>query len=123
MCGIAGFIGTDSRLDEAMLQRMQQAQRHRGPDDTGIMFQIRAAPDANRPAVRVGMAHNRLSVLDLTGAGHQPMRTTHGEHWICYNGEFYNSPDFRAAMKGRGMEFRSTSDTEVLLNLCREVGV
>ena len=123
MCGIAGFIGTDSRLDEAMLVRMQRAQKHRGPDDTGIMFQIRAAADANRPAVRVGMAHNRLSVLDLSGAGHQPMRTTSGEHWICYNGEFYNSPDYRAAMKGRGIEFRSTSDTEVLLNLCRELGV
>jgi asparagine synthase (glutamine-hydrolysing) len=122
MCGIAGFIGTDSRLDEAMLLRMQRAQKHRGPDDTGVMFQIRASPDANRPAIRVGMAHNRLSVLDLSGAGHQPMRTTSGEHWICYNGEFYNSPDYREAMKGRGIEFRSTSDTEVLLNLCRAVG-
>lgn len=103
--------------------RMQRAQKHRGPDDTGLMFQIRASADANCPAIRVGMAHNRLSVLDLSGAGHQPMRTTSGEHWICYNGEFYNSPDYRAAMKGRGLEFRSTSDTEVLLNLCRDLGV
>ena len=116
MCGIAGFIGSDARLDEAMLRRMLAAQRHRGPDDVGVLFRTVAG-------VRVGMAHNRLSVQDLSSAGHQPMADDGETCWICYNGEFYNSPGIRAEMQARGQAFRSTSDTEVLLYLCRDAGV
>lgn len=116
MCGIAGFIGYDARLDEAMLHRMLAAQKHRGPDDAGVMFRDEAG-------LKVGMAHNRLSVQDLSPAGHQPMSDESGCCWLCYNGEFYNSPGIRAGMQARGQLFRSTSDTEVLLYLCRDAGV
>ena len=122
MCGIAGYIGYDDRLNESMLRRMLNAQKHRGPDDSGIMMQNLPAAGV-APALRVGMAHNRLSVQDLTSAGHQPMCDMEERCWICYNGEFYNSPGIRAEMKSRGSAFRSTSDTEVLLYLCRDMGV
>ncbi|HMP74399.1 MAG TPA: asparagine synthase (glutamine-hydrolyzing) [Kiritimatiellia bacterium] len=122
MCGIAGFIGSDPRLDEAMLRRMHEAQKHRGPDDAGVLFQnLESAGDA--PPLRVGLAHNRLSIQDLSSAGHQPMSDAEQACWICYNGEFYNSPVHRSAMKRSGVSFRSTSDTEVLLYLCRDRGV
>lgn len=123
MCGIAGFIGTNSRLDEGMLRRMLDAQKHRGPDDCGIMFQKLDVSQNGTPPLRVGMAHNRLSIQDLSGAGHQPMSDPSGTCWLCYNGEFYNSPGYREELKRRGISFLSTSDTEVLLHLCHECGV
>ena len=123
MCGIAGFIGTDPRLDEALLRRMLAAQRHRGPDDAGVLFRETPARHPGTAPLRVGMAHNRLSIQDLSSAGHQPMCDAGETCWICYNGEFYNSPGIRAGMKSRGLSFRSTSDTEVLLYHCRDAGV
>lgn len=123
MCGIAGFIGTDARLDETRLKRMQEALRHRGPDDGGIRFFESAGEGGGEAPLRVGMAHRRLSILDLSPAGRQPMADAGERHWICYNGEFYNSPDIRTDLSRRGVEFRSTSDTEVLLQLCRRDGV
>lgn len=116
MCGIAGFIGADLRLDEGMLRRMLGAHRHRGPDDEGVMFKVVGG-------IRVGMAHNRLSIQDLSAAGHQPMSDEGSRCWICYNGEFYNSPGYRDELKAKGEMFRSTSDTEVLLKLCVREGV
>lgn len=121
MCGIAGYIGTDERLDEAVLRRMRDAQAHRGPDDSGIMS--RAVPRTAQPPLRVGMAHNRLSILDLSAAGHQPMATPDERYWICYNGEFFNSPTWRDELAKEGHAFRSHSDTEVLLALCARDGV
>jgi len=123
MCSIAGFIGFDPRLDDAMLLRMQSAQRHRGPDDSGITFQVHPSPDGNKPALRMGMAHNRLSILDLSEAGHQPMSTPDQQYWICYNGEFFNSPSHRAQLVQQGITFHSTSDTEVLLHMCARDGL
>lgn len=122
MCGIAGFIGHDPRLDEALLRRLLDAQAHRGPDDRGILFREEPGGDG-RPPLRVGMAHNRLSILDLSAAGHQPMGDDGGVRWICYNGEFYNSPGERNVLKQQGETFRSSSDTEVLLRLCANLGV
>lgn len=120
MCGIAGYIGTDPRLDETLLLRMRDALAHRGPDDMGIMTRVVKRED--NAGLRVGMAHARLSVLDLSEAGHQPMSSPDGAHWICYNGEFYNSPECRTELVGE-MTFRSASDTEVLLALCVREGV
>lgn len=121
MCGIAGYIGYDERLNEAVLRRMQKALTHRGPDAEGVMN--RSLEQAGGPRLMVGMAHTRLSILDLSDAGRQPMASAGEKQWLCYNGEFFNSPDVRAGMASRGVDFRSTSDTEVLLNLCVEKGV
>lgn len=106
-----------------MLRQMQEAQKHRGPDDCGIMFRVVESADKNRPPLRMGMAHNRLSIQDLSAAGHQPMSDEAGRYWLCYNGEFYNSPGYREYLKAKGEGFRSTSDTEVLLKLCAREGV
>lgn len=121
MCGIAGYIGYDDRMNADMLRRMQSALAHRGPDDAGLMTRVREAKD--QPPLRIGMAHTRLSILDLSFAGHQPMATADQAHWICYNGEFYNSPACRDELQAAGTAFRSTSDTEVMLALCAERGV
>ena len=103
MCGIAGVIGEDAQL---RVERMTAALGHRGPDDQG---------EWHEPGIALG--HRRLSIIDLSPAGHQPMHD--GELVITYNGEIYNFRELRAALGG---EFRSDSDTEVLLRLYRVYG-
>jgi asparagine synthase (glutamine-hydrolysing) len=105
MCGIAGYAGD---FDEALLQRMSAAMAHRGPDDDGLW----ASADA-----RVGLAHRRLSIIDLSPRGHQPMWDATGTVCIVYNGEIYNYPELRRQLRADGYAFRSDCDTEVLLNL------
>src|SRR5512142_87761 len=104
MCGIAGLIGPGASLET--VQRMAAALAHRGPDDSGAW----AEPG-------VALAHTRLSILDLSPAGHQPMQL--GPLSIVYNGEIYNYRELRASLPG---PFHSNSDTEVLLHLYREHG-
>ncbi len=86
MCGIAGLIG--SKADAATVQRIADQQRHRGPDDIGVWCEEGAA-----------LAHTRLSILDLSAAGHQPMHL--GPLTIVYNGEIYNFRELRARLPGR----------------------
>src|SRR3989338_4010887 len=105
MCGIAGFSG---RFDDGLLERMQAAIAHRGPDDYGIL---------NIPAQRVGLAHRRLSIIDLSPLGHQPMWDATGTVAIVYNGEIYNYRELRETLINKGYAFKSQSDTEVLLNM------
>ena len=81
--------------------------RHRGPDDEGVW----TSPDG-----RAGFAHTRLSILDLTAAGHQPMQSADGRFTITYNGEIYNFRELRRSLEQRGAEFRTRTDTEVILN-------
>ena len=104
MCGIAGLIGPGASLEA--VERMAGALAHRGPDDAGAW----AEPG-------VALAHTRLSILDLSPAGHQPMQL--GPLSIVYNGEIYNYRELRASLPG---PFHSNSDTEVLLHLYREHG-
>ena len=108
MCGVAGFWSTDAfgQAASAILGRMAAAIRHRGPDDEGCWW------DAD---VGVGFAHRRLSIIDLSAEGHQPMTSANGRYVICYNGEVYNFPDLRHALVERGIVFRGGSDTEVML--------
>ncbi len=87
---------------------------HRGPDDSGTSL----TPDG-----RVGFAHRRLSVIDLSVAASQPMATADGGHAICFNGEVYNFRELREELRDRGCRFRSDSDTEVVLYACRQWGV
>jgi asparagine synthase (glutamine-hydrolysing) len=103
VCGIAGFFGD---FDRALLQRMADSIAHRGPDDAG--FELLAAE-------RIGLAHRRLSIIDLSPAGHQPMWDPSHTVAITYNGEIYNYRELRKELAGH--PFRGHSDTEVLLAL------
>ncbi len=105
MCGIAGFNGEFS-LDA--LKRMGERIAHRGPDSSGAF---------HAPAHRVGLVHQRLSIIDLSPAGNQPMTDATGQVTIAFNGEIYNFRELRAELVAAGYAFRGHSDTEVLLNL------
>jgi len=110
MCGIAGAIGWG---DAQAVARMTDALRHRGPDDRGVMF---------FPHERVGLGHRRLSIIDLSAGGHQPMSTEDESLWITFNGEIYNFMELRRELEDKGHSFRSSSDTEVILHLYQEYG-
>jgi asparagine synthase (glutamine-hydrolysing) len=110
MCGIAGFLQSEPGIQdlEPVLAGFQRALRHRGPDDCG--FWMNADGSA-------GLAHTRLSILDLSPSGHQPMVSEDGRRVICFNGEIYNFRELRRALEESGEVFRTQSDTEVLLRL------
>ena len=110
MCGISGFIGD---FDRDLLLRMNAAIAHRGPDDSCFWY---SAKDG------IGLAHRRLSIIDLSHNGRQPMWDSHGETCIVYNGEIYNYRELRDELRSSGVRFRSESDTEVLLHLYRKQG-
>ncbi len=114
MCGIYGRIGT---RDDALDARATLALSHRGPDDAGLLVD----PDAVLGET-VALGHTRLSIIDLSSAGHQPMRSAEEDVAIVYNGEIYNFQELRAELAGQGVAFRSHSDTEVLLHLYRRDG-
>jgi len=105
MCGIAGFSGN---FDQGLLEEMNAALVHRGPDDSGVVFDPRAA---------IGLAHRRLSIIDLSTRGRQPMSDVTGTATIVYNGEIYNYRELRRELVRDGFAFHSDCDTEVLLNL------
>lgn len=106
MCGIAGFIDFSKRTSAAQLKEMTDTLTHRGPDDAG--YELFEDPDAH-----IGFGQRRLSILDLSALGHQPM---HFEHLVVdFNGEIYNFMEIRAELEACGYQFRSHSDTEVIL--------
>jgi asparagine synthase (glutamine-hydrolysing) len=113
MCGIAGVLRFDGRpVNEQALRRLGERIAHRGPDDVGTLV-----------GPSVGLAHRRLSILDLSAAAHQPMWDPGRRAAICYNGEVYNYKDLRSRLAREGHAFRSAGDTEVLLQACRAWGV
>ena len=111
MCGIAGFSG---RFDRALLSAMSGLLAHRGPDDAGEFAD---------PEHGVGLAHRRLSIIDPTPAGRQPMALPDGSLRVTFNGEIYNYRELSAELAGRGHRLRSACDTEVLLHLYRRHGL
>jgi asparagine synthase (glutamine-hydrolysing) len=113
MCGIAGFLGGEWPGSEVaqILERMNFALRHRGPDDSGIWTDKDS---------RVGFTHDRLSILDLSPTGKQPMHSHSGRYVITYNGEIYNHLELRAAVPA--LAWRGTSDTESLLAAIEHFG-
>ena len=113
MCGIAGLVNLGSR--EA-LTTMTSVQAHRGPDDHGTWDH--RYPDGTY----VGLGSRRLSILDLSPAGHMPMSNADGTAWIVYNGEVYNFKELRADLEARGERFSSGTDTEVVLRLYEREG-
>jgi asparagine synthase (glutamine-hydrolysing) len=114
MCGIAGIVGS-AALDERLLEAMADRLAHRGPDDAGTWID----PDAG-----VGFAHRRLSIVDLSPAGHQPMVSSNGRFVLNYNGEIYNHRELRAALDSAGARtWRGDSDTETLVECIAEWGL
>ena len=109
MCGIAGFVScapaSATAGVQARLWRMIAPLRHRGPDDEGVWTDGVA-----------GLAHVRLSIIDLSPAGHQPMASADGNVWITYNGEIYNFGEIRRDLTALGYRFQSHTDTEVVVN-------
>lgn len=110
MCGVAGAFNylPAPPVDTRALQRMADSMRPRGPDGAGLWISADAS---------VGLAHRRLSILDLSERGAQPMATADGSLYITYNGEVYNFRELRRDLENRGVRFRTATDTEVLLQL------
>lgn len=108
MCGIAGFVGEGSEAD---LKGMAAQIAHRGPDDEGSLYER-----------GVGMAHSRLSIIDLTNGGHQPMWNTDKSIALVFNGEIYNFRTLKDELRKSGSVFKSNSDTEVILHLYEKEG-
>ena len=111
MCGIAGIYLREGVVDPAVLERMAATLRHRGPDDSGIYA-----------SGRLGLAHTRLSIIDLSDHGHQPMLCGDGRFAIVYNGEIHNHLALRKTLEAKGHRFRGRSDTEVALLAYAEWG-
>jgi asparagine synthase (glutamine-hydrolysing) len=110
MCGIAGFIWTDARKGRIAAGRTARAMAdtliHRGPDDAGVWESADAC---------VGLSHRRLSIIDLSPLGRNPMSWDGGRLWITFNGEIYNFGELRSELEALGHRFRSQTDTEVIL--------
>lgn len=124
MCGIAGIIANRALSDPATtLRLLSDAQQHRGPDDHGFLLWDRSnAPKLGRDpeklgAGMIGLVHRRLSIVDLSPSGWQPMTDASGRYALVFNGEIYNYPSLRAELQAQGCEFHSTSDSEVLFKL------
>ncbi len=111
MCGIFGLIG---EANPKLGARAGRCLHHRGPDDHGVWTATRGIP--------VTLANTRLSIIDLSPAGHMPMTTDDEALAIAYNGEVYNFAEIRAELERKGYGFRSKSDTEVVLKAYREWG-
>lgn len=103
MCGIAGIVKSTGAVSEKKIKAMTDIMSHRGPDDAGI--HISRGGEA-------GLGHRRLSILDLSSAGHQPMSSADKRFWLVFNGEIYNYLELKKELGGK---FQSSSDTEVLL--------
>jgi len=117
VCGIAGIVAKDARLAPSDLvnfaRLMAEAMPYRGPDDSGVWL----SPDS-----RCALSHRRLSIIDLSPSGHQPMASDDGQSAIVFNGEIYNFLEIKRELESQGERFKTKSDTEVLLAVLRQSG-
>jgi asparagine synthase (glutamine-hydrolysing) len=120
MCGFCGVVGPEDRAFVGDVEPMAHTLRHRGPDDFGTWTQRFDGPGAG---FAVGLGHTRLSILDLSPRGHQPMVAADGGAVVAYNGEIYNFAVLREELEGLGHAFGSGTDTEVLLAAWRAWGL
>ncbi len=114
MCGITGFVDFNKKTNKETLQNMTNVLHHRGPDDSGHNF-------FENDYANIGLGHRRLSILDLSKHGHQPMKFNHLE--IVYNGEVYNFKEIRKELEKYNYTFESDSDTEVILKAYHKWGI
>jgi len=113
MCGIAGILNFDNKaVDGSLIKKACDVLRHRGPDDEGYFV--------DGP---MGLGHRRLSIIDLSDAGHQPMANEDKTLWLTFNGEIYNYSELTAQLKAAGHVFRSRTDSEVVIHAYEEWGV
>ncbi|MDQ3190233.1 MAG: hypothetical protein M3Q58_01420, partial [Bacteroidota bacterium] len=148
MCGIAGIVNFNTSINiPKSLKLMTSIIAHRGPDDEGFAFfsenEISTAGSKSTPEniwntnldykpiehidnvsrnFDIGLGHRRLSILDLSPSGHQPMCINNKSIWITYNGEVYNFIELKAELQNEGYEFHTSSDTEVILNAYKHWG-
>jgi asparagine synthase (glutamine-hydrolysing) len=113
MCGIAGYISLNNTITEQQLRKATTLIAHRGPDADGFFI----SDDRS-----VGLAHRRLSVLDLSTAANQPMFSADGRYCIVFNGEVYNFKSLRGQLVDKGASLKTSSDTEVILELFIQKG-
>jgi asparagine synthase (glutamine-hydrolysing) len=113
MCGIAGYIDFHNKTDKGIISAMVKTLHHRGPDDCGM-------ENISFRQATIGLGHARLSIIDLTSGGHQPMHYKHLS--IVYNGEIYNFTEIREQLAGLGHHFSTSSDTEVILHAYAQWG-
>jgi asparagine synthase (glutamine-hydrolysing) len=118
MCGIFGIVARQGSISPDLLQNAVGTLAHRGPDDSGSVL-IESNP---RARCQVGFAHTRLSIIDLSPLGHQPMEDAPTGNWIVFNGEIYNFSELRGQLEAAGNRFQSHSDTEVILTAYRMWG-
>lgn len=117
MCGIVGIAcatTTNQIVDDRVIIKMTNKISHRGPDDSGVYV------SGDR---KIGLGFRRLSIMDLSYAGHQPMSDDSKKHWIVFNGEIYNYKEVKKELLEKGYKFRSNTDTEVILNGYIEYGI
>jgi asparagine synthase (glutamine-hydrolysing) len=107
MCGITGFIDLKKQTDVEVLTSMTDTLYHRGPDGSGV--EVISTNNAT-----IGLGHRRLSIIDLTSYGKQPMQFEN--YWICFNGEVYNYAEIKKELTELGHVFSGNSDTEVILH-------
>lgn len=114
MCGICGIINFDKStpIEQEKLVAMRDTMIHRGPDSSGVYIDK-----------GVGLGFRRLSILDLSAAGNQPMSNEDSNIYIVYNGEFYNFEDYKPKLIANGHSFKSCTDTEVIIHLFEEYGI
>src|SRR4051812_29254900 len=108
MCGIAGILTAQKDAALSKVRVMNCIQEHRGPDDDGI-------ETYQSPAGTLALGHRRLSIVDLSPAGHMPMQNPRTGDWIIFVGEIYNFRELRKELEALGESFSSTGDTEVIL--------
>ena len=115
MCGINGifFYKSGKEVDARELERARDTLAHRGPDGAGLYV------SKNK---KLGFGHRRLSIIDLSEAGKQPMTNERGSVWITFNGEIYNFKELKAELENKGHIFRSLTDTEVIVHGYEEFG-
>ena len=112
MCGICGILNFDEKpVKEESVRQMMQKMKHRGPDDDGVFMEK-----------NIGLGFVRLSIIDLSSAGHQPMISEDERYVVVFNGEIYNYIEIREELIKKGYQFRSGTDTEVLLKSYLEWG-
>lgn len=141
MCGITGILNLNNKkINNKELEKMTNIVRHRGPDDEGYVllgdnvFEVRVGKDTVKQIkgrkitdkinkkFTIGLGHRRLSIIDLSANGHQPMSDSEKKIWIVYNGEIYNYIELREELIKKGYKFKTKSDTEVIINAYKEWG-
>lgn len=117
MCGICGIISTEGEVSNEIVRKMNNSMSHRGPDDDNIYIN-----NDHTAGIFVGLGHRRLSIIDLSSAGRQPISNEDRTIWLTFNGEIYNFKELKKGLQNRGHVFLSHTDGEVIVHLYEDYG-